>query len=132
MKILGRNKNESSMKFRELFIFANFEVPDSDQKICDKNDKEYCHTEMKTTKKKICSRIFNPHLFIIHAIYWLSGEILSYISKHILNQKIVGLPVFLSNSLSVSQSVFLLVGLLVSSIFPQSVCLSACLCRTLA
>ena len=40
-----------SMKFRELFIFANFEVPDSDQKICDKNDKEYCHTEMKTTKK---------------------------------------------------------------------------------
>ena len=60
-----------SMKFRELFIFANFEVPDSDQKICDKNDKEYCHTEMKTTKKKICSRIFSikscnfPHKYLV-------------------------------------------------------------------
>ena len=41
-----------SMKFRELFIFGNFEVPDSDQKICYENDKEHCHTEMKTTKKK--------------------------------------------------------------------------------
>ena len=46
------------MIFRQQLIFGNFEVPDSYQKICYKNNKEYCHTEMKSNKQT-CSQIFS-------------------------------------------------------------------------
>ena len=46
------------MIFRQQLIFGDFEVPDSYQKLCYKNNEEYCHTEMKLAKK-ICSQIFS-------------------------------------------------------------------------